>query len=151
MKKFITLAILLIALGANKSFAKSADLFKYDKVTISNEMVHLDQLEGYLLENPGMTLAKLTSEGNALATLPGDSNGVAGLNLTNDQVGGIPGFYWGCCLGVWGILIVALVSKDDIEINQALRGFLLSLVGDVVLVGGCYIVVFVLALTPYYY
>jgi hypothetical protein len=150
MQKLLTLALLLLALVSNKSFAKSADLFKYDKVTISNEMVQLDQLEGYLLENPGTTLAKLTSDGNALATLPGDSNGVAGLNLTNDQVGGIPGFYWGCCLGVWGILIVALVSKDSIEINQALRGFLVSVVADVVIVGGIYLFVFVLASTTYY-
>jgi hypothetical protein len=58
MKKLLILASMLILLGVGKSMAGQADLFSYDAVTIENQMAQLDQLERYVLENPGITLPR---------------------------------------------------------------------------------------------
>ena len=126
---------MLILIGVGKSMANQADLFSYDAVTIENQMAQLDQLEGYVLDNPGVTLGQMATDGNTLASLVSDPNGIKGFNLINERVLGIPGFWWGfvpgllgfcftpCVLfGGIGVLVVMLVGKDPHETKLAILG-----------------------------
>jgi hypothetical protein len=122
MKKLLILASMLILIGVGKSMAGQADLFSYDAVTIENQMAQLDQLEGYVLDNPGITLGQMSTDGKALASLVSDPNGINGFNLTNEKVFGIPGFLWGCVFSWVGVLVVYLVGKDPHETKSAIIG-----------------------------
>jgi len=122
MKKLLILASMLILLGVGKSMAGQADLFSYDAVTIENQMAQLDQLEGYVLDNPGITLGEMATQGNALASLVSDANGISGFNMINEKVFGIPGFLWGCVFSWVGVLVVYLVGQDKAETKSAIIG-----------------------------
>lgn len=122
MKKLLLLASMLMLIGIGKNMASQADLFSYDAVTIDNQMAQLNQLEGYLLENPGTTFSEMSTSGNALAALVSDVNGVSGLSLLNEKVFGIPSFLWGCVLSWVGVLVVYLVGQDKAETKSAIIG-----------------------------
>jgi hypothetical protein len=122
MKKLLILASMLILLGVGKSMAGQADLFSYDAVTIENQMAQLDQLEGYVLDNPGITLGEMATQGNTLASLVSDANGISGFNMINEKVFGIPGFLWGCVFSWVGVLVVYLVGQDKAETKSAIVG-----------------------------
>jgi hypothetical protein len=102
--------------------AGQADLFSYDAVTIENQMAQLDQLEGYVLDNPGITLGQMATTGNTLASLVSDPNGISGFNLTNEKVLGIPSFLWGCVFSWVGVLVVYLIGQDKAETKSAIIG-----------------------------
>jgi len=122
MKKILILASMLIVFGFGKSMAEQANLFHYDAVTIENQMAQLDQLEGYVMENPGITLGEMATSGNTLASLVSNTNGISGLNLTNEKVFGIPSFLWGCVFSWVGVLVVYLVGQDKAETKSAIIG-----------------------------
>ncbi len=113
---------MLILIGAGQSMAGQADLFSYDAVTIENQMAQLDQLEGYVLENPGVTLGQMATSGNALASLVSDPNGISGFSLMNEKVFGVPSFLWGCVFSWVGVLVVYLVGQDKAETKSAIIG-----------------------------
>lgn len=139
MKKLFILASLLLLIGAGRSMAGQADLFSYDAVTIENQMAQLDQLEGYVLENPGITLGEMSTNGNTLASLVSDPNGISGINGLNEKVFGIPSFLWGCVFSWVGVLVVYLVGQDKAETRSAIFGCIV----EGVLVGGWYILWYV--------
>jgi hypothetical protein len=122
MKKLLILASLLILVGVGKSMAGQADLFSYDAVTIENQMAQLDQLEGFVLDNPGITLGQMATEGNSLASFVSDPNGISGFNLINEKVFGVPSFLWGCVFSWVGVLVVYLIGKDPAETKSAIIG-----------------------------
>jgi hypothetical protein len=122
MKKLLILASLLMVIGVGKSMAGQADLFSYDQVAIENQMAQLNQLEGYVQDNPGITLGQMTTEGSAFASMVSDPNGVNGFNLTNERVFGVPSFLWGCVFSWVGVLVVYLVGKDKAETKSAIIG-----------------------------
>jgi len=122
MKKFLILASMLILIGVGKSMAGQAGLFSYDAVTIENQMAQLDQLEGYVMDNPGITLSQMAAEGNTLASLGSDPNGINGFNLINEKVFGIPSFLWGCLFSVAGVALVYFVGQDKAETKSAIIG-----------------------------
>jgi len=113
---------MLILIGVGKSMAGQADLFSYDAVTIENQMAQLDQLEGYVLDNPGVTLGQMATDGNTLASLVSDPNGINGFNLINEKVLGIPSFLWGCVFSWVGVLVVYLIGQDKAETKSAIIG-----------------------------
>ena len=113
---------MLILIGVGKSMAGQADLFSYDAVTIENQMAQLDQLEGYVLDNPGITLGKMATEGNAFATMVSGPNGISGFNMINEKVLGIPSFLWGCVFSWVGVLVVYLIGQDKAETKSAIVG-----------------------------
>ncbi len=118
---------MLLLIGIGKSMAGQADLFHYDAVTVENQMAQLNQLEGYVMSNPGITLGEMTTNGHALASLVSDPNGISGFNLINEKVLGIPGFLWGCVFGVIGVAIVYFVGQNDkAETKSALIGCVVS-------------------------
>jgi hypothetical protein len=146
MKKLLILASLLMLIGVGKSMAGQADLFSYDAVTVENQMAQLDQLEGYVLGNPGITLGEMTTNGNALASLVSDTNGLNGINMLNDKVFGIPGFLWGCVFSWVGVLVVYLVGQDKAETKSAIIGCVVGAVAY-----GAFYAIYYFALSGLYY
>lgn len=85
----------------------------------------LESVEQYLEKHPGADLEKMK------ATTPElvrdlDSFDASTVFITDaDTV--IPPFWWGFCLGVWGILIVLIITdKDKSAVNKAFKGCLVS-------------------------
>ena len=126
---------LLTLISVTKSMAERADLFSYDALTIENQMAQLDQLEGYVLANPGVILSEITSGGDALSIIGSD---LTGIRLTNEKTLGIPGFCWGCTFGWIGILIVYLNGQDSEQVKKATIGCVVQtlLVGAIYLASG---------------
>jgi hypothetical protein len=145
MKKLLFLAGMLILVGTTMSYAGNADKFSYDAVTIENQMAQMNQLEGYLNENPGTTLSDMVTTGNNLADLVSGPNSIAGFNGINEKVLGIPGFLWGCVLSWVGILIVYLVGQDPHETKQAIIGCVVGAVAY----AAFYVVYYILILGYY--
>lgn len=109
-------------LFATSSFAKNPDLFTYDKAVIETEMSVLNGIEQFVLSNPGTTLTLMTEEGNPMASSITNSNTYNSFNLMSEKALGIGGFWWGCCFGPVGILVVYLVSEDKKETRSSIIG-----------------------------
>ena len=126
MKKIILLVGITMIFFAGSSFAMNPGLFTYDKAAIETEMADLNDLEQYVLNNPSTTLTLLTKEGNPMASSITNPNSYASLNLMADRALGIGGFWWGCCLGPAGVLIVYLMADDKSETRSSIIGCVVS-------------------------
>jgi hypothetical protein len=122
MKKLSIVSVILLLVFTVSTFAKDPGLFTYDKSAIESEMASLNQLESYVYDNPGITYELLRQEGNPLVTELAGPNSLNSLNLMYEKALGIGGFWWGCCLGPAGILIVYLVSEDKAETRSSIIG-----------------------------
>ena len=134
MRNLVFLFSLIIFNGLGKTMANEADLFSYDEVNIENQMVQLDLIEDYVMNNPGMTLTLMKTGENHQASRFSDLNGTEVFSQKNESVLGIPGFLWGCVGGWVGILVVYLNGPDPYEVKQATIG---CIVGSVA-IAGCY-------------
>jgi len=122
MKKLLILTSVVLFLFAGKTFAEEPGLFTYDKSAVEAEMASLNDLEQYVLNNPGTTLSNMLEDGNPMATSIAGSNNFTAMNLMYEKALGIGGFWWGCCLGPAGILIVYLVAEDKAETKSSIIG-----------------------------
>lgn len=125
MKKFLVLAgfVLLVA-GAG--VAGEADLFSYDQVAVETQMADLNTLEQFVLANPGLHLSDLIASDNEMVANLAKSSSFYGLESMSEKVLGIGGFWWGCCLGPIGVLVVWLGADDSGETRSALIGCIIS-------------------------
>jgi hypothetical protein len=102
---------------ATKANASSiADAFSFDASSIELEFASVKPLENYLIENfesadfdfvkqsNGVLLANVASVLNVNPSLPLDSD--------KNPILGIPSFVWGFCLGILGIVAVAVIGDD---------------------------------------
>lgn len=122
MKKLSILSVILLIAFTVNTFAEDPGLFTYDKSTVESEMASLNQLESYVYDHPGITFEELKEEGNPLATEIAGPNSLNSLNLMYEKALGIGGFWWGCCLGPAGILVVYLVTEDKAETRSSIIG-----------------------------
>ena len=68
--------------------------------------------------------------------------------LTTNSDTAIPPFWWGFCLGIWGILIVLILTdKDKSAVNKAFKGCLVS--GAIVI--GAYLLLLILGVSMFNY
>ncbi len=132
MKRLLFLSVALILLSFTSSMGSSSDLFRYDVVALNNQMTQLDQLEVYVSGNTGITLDQLMQKQSADPNFSG-LGGVSGLNLVNEKTLGIPGFCWGCGLGVLGVLIVFVTNKED---KQQVRASIFGCIISSLVAGG---------------
>ena len=130
MKKLSILSVILLVAFTVNTFAEDPGLFTYDKSTVESEMASLNQLESYVYNNPGITFEQLKEEGNPLATELAGPNSLNSLNLMYEKALGIGGFWWGCCLGPAGILVVYLVTEDKAE-DLVDRALVVTIMGHV--------------------
>lgn len=135
MKKLIILASIVMFLFAGKTFAGEPSLFTYNKAVVETQMTALNELEQFVLNHPGTTLSGLIAEDNLLASTVIGPGSFTSLNLLSEKALGIGGFWWGCCLGPAGVLVVYLVAEDKAETKSSIIG---CIVGSL-LYGGSWI------------
>ncbi len=122
MKKLLV-SVFLVLSASFTILANDADLFKLDYKAVQTEFSELNQLASMVTANADLTYTSLQLT---------NSNLVTSLRLvpesvlpdgTNNPVLGIPSFLWGCAFGVVGMLVVYLVSNQDmVETKKALWG-----------------------------
>jgi hypothetical protein len=125
MKKlvlFVSFALFLVG----SSMAGQAELFSYNQEAVEIEMASLSSLEDFVLENPGVSLSTMVASENELVTTMAKTTGFYGLESMNDRVLGIGGFWWGCCLGPVGVLVVWLGADDKGELKSSIIGCVIS-------------------------
>lgn len=123
-KALLFLSAGLLIVGLNVSAAES-DAFNVDKQQIQNEFSDLNALEQTVIDNNNMSLTEMQQ--NNLLPENFDAMNFTNTNMMMEPPLGIPGFWWGCVLGVVGVLIVYFLSeKDKAETKQALIGCLVA-------------------------
>jgi hypothetical protein len=111
------------------SFCLSISSFASDpleKEDLSAEFRKLNKVEAIVLANPDLSVDSLVKEQPQLMKDLGiDNNAKSNIGDHDDPMrpAGFPAFWWGFCLGVWGILIVYLITDNDkAAINKTVRG-----------------------------
>ena len=139
MKKNLLTFLLIMIFFSFNCFSSNNDLFTYDREEIESAFNELKELEDYVKINDGVTLSSLQASDNPL---------IANLYLgdpfsTNiffeEPALGIPSFWWGCCIGVWGVAIVYFVTEDRDEVKAAFKGCVIGTLVGVVLYVGLYV------------
>jgi len=94
---------------------------------LDQNFTKLNQLESYVNNHPGATIETLKSENNELIqNLALEESSISAANVAGDMpiVGG---FWWGCCLGVIGLLLVYFITDNDKDqVKSALWGCLIA-------------------------
>jgi len=122
MKKALLFATLFIFLSVGLSKASNVDMFSYDKQALDQEMAELTSLEAIVSQSSGFTMTDLLANGNEVAAKLVDSGNYYDFDLLNEKTLGIGGFWWGCCLGPVGVVIVWLVGEDKDQTKKSLIG-----------------------------
>lgn len=127
--KVLLFALIAVLVSLQPLMAGEADDFKFDRQQVQDEFADLNRLEQTVVQNDFMSLFEL-KDNNLL------SAEFASMNLGTmmpEAALGIPGFWWGCVLGIVGILVVYLVTDNDRdEVKSAFTG---CIVGTVLQVG----------------
>ena len=126
MKK-LTTAFFALILTTVTTFAASPDAdFETGADTFGNEFAELDKVEAYINANEGITLDELTTnhrEVLADVTLIEDTSTM----FTADRMPIVGGFWWGCLLGIVGLVLVYFITDNDRdEVRKALIGCVIT-------------------------
>ncbi|MCC7467333.1 MAG: hypothetical protein IT261_13725 [Saprospiraceae bacterium] len=138
MKQLLTLAFCGLLSGvmwAAQPNKTPANPFQDDLIRLDNEFAAMTQLEQFVEEH-NATYSKLAAENHVLlqnVTSDTDiSASLLGSTAPDDErLLGIPGFWWGFCLGILGIILVYVALEGDAkkrEGKNAIIGFLNLLV-----------------------
>lgn len=139
--------ILLTSLSISFSVFASDPLQKED---FSSEFKKLNQLEAIVIANPTLTVDSVIKDQPELLKDLGISNEAKSSIGGDDPMrpAGFPAFWWGFCLGIWGILIVYLITDNDkAALNKTVKGCVTA----VIVYGGItalsYLIIFIAALS----
>jgi hypothetical protein len=128
MKKLL-LSVFLVLTASFTILANDADLFKLDYNAVQSEFTQLNQLATMVTSNTDLTYSELLATNGNLVTsmrLVPESLLPDG---TKNPVLGIPSFLWGCVFNVAGMVVVYLVSDQNMdETKKALWGCITSTV-----------------------
>ncbi|GAB3521075.1 hypothetical protein [Emticicia fontis] len=109
--------------ASNDVSTPQVEALKYDEKTINAEFEKLNKLEAYVNTNEGTTLADV-QETELAKDLKLDTN-VTSTVARGDLPLNIPAFWWGCVLGLVGVLVVYIVTdQDKDQTKKALYGCL---------------------------
>lgn len=124
MKKLL-LSFTLVFFAGFSILANDADLFKLDYNAVQAEFTELNQLATMVTTNTDLTYSSLLlTNGNLVTSLRLVPESLLP-DGTKNPVLGIPSFLWGCGLGVVGMLVVYIVSDQNMdETKKALWGCL---------------------------
>lgn len=131
MKKSIVLFLLFFQSFFSIALTENYSCLTLDEEQISREFAELNQLEKFVAEHEGLSLAELqTNYPQVLENFkdnPENFNGMEKIVRGGGETPlGIPAFIWGCVLGIIGLVIVALVADDRELTKQALYGCIVS-------------------------
>jgi hypothetical protein len=119
MKRFtLFLTALVLAcftLSANNT-KPAAGLFQDNLTRFEQEFDQLNQLE-QTVDQTGQTYSQLAAENSPLLENVAQNNDISNALLgtagDGDRLLGIPGFFWGFCLGILGIILVYVAIEDS--------------------------------------
>lgn len=107
------------------TMAGTADLFSYDKEKLETEMSDLQEAEDYLYTHQelgfqGLKEVKpeLVHQLGSKACSMGGIDAIGGPRIWN-----IPSYFWGCCLGPVGVILVYITIDDPAETKKSFMGF----------------------------
>ena len=131
MKKLLTLAFCALlggALWAASPNSTPANPFQDDLSRLDNEFAGMTELE-QLVETSNATYSQLASENNALLNTVTSDNNIATSLLGSvapdgDRLLGIPGFWWGFCLGILGIILVYVAVEGDARKSEGKKAII---------------------------
>ena len=136
---------------ATAVFSNYTELFSYDRIKMDSEMQLLQEIEDYVQLNPETTYSGLAASNPAMVcTLAPDDDPDAPAGSVEPPLG-IPSFYWGCCFGLSGVLIVALVTEDKGEIKRSLKGCTIAAITYSVICAVYVVIVLAYGGTLFYY
>lgn len=120
---FLTLAALCIS---SLTMAGHADLFSYDKDQLRAEMSDLQEAEDYLIAHKNLNFMGLNELKPELVQQLGlDACSLGGFSmLSGERLWKIPSYFWGCCLGPVGVIVVYIVADDSAETKKSFMGFI---------------------------
>lgn len=135
----ITKLFALFLLVTNISFAN------IPVENIEHDFDQINKIEKYVNEHPGTTYQQLKSENSELLKdISIHEEDHANFVLVDSDTLGIPPFWWGFCLGFWGILIVYIISDNDKSATKKALNGCLTMGG---LFAAFYIILFAVGLT----
>ena len=98
----------------------------FEKINTDKEFEKLNKLESIVNHNPNFTVDSVIKEQPQLLKELGiEKDTKSSVSNTEDPMNpaGFPAFWWGFCLGVWGIIIVYLITDNDKSaINKTVKG-----------------------------
>lgn len=98
----------------------------FEKINTDKEFEKLNKLESIVNNNPNFTVDSVIKEQPQLLKELGiEKDTKSSVSNTEDPMNpaGFPAFWWGFCLGVWGIIIVYLITDNDKSaINKTVKG-----------------------------
>lgn len=114
------LIIFCLVLFVGTGLYATDDLLRYDAQKVSSTFSKLDQLEQMHYAQPNASLEDLKAQGNfdGMAI----ESGSMSLLAPGDGPPLVPAFWWGCILGVVGILIVYLTTESRDQTVKAVYG-----------------------------
>lgn len=142
MKK-VLLALLLAAVFHSTQASTPTNNLPFaaeEPARIEQEMAGLQQLENEVTTH-NLTYSDLVAQAHPLLSVvsPAYSTGAAlvGSAAPDERLLGIPGFFWGCCFGVLGIVLMYVAIEDPKarkrEANQAMVGCAIATIFSVAL------------------
>lgn len=148
MKKFLlqslSVFMAIILLGAQNfsvyagngtsvvTFDESA--FSFDEEMLFAELEELNELDAYVESAEGITFSDLENEGSLLIANMDNAAAPMGMAEGGEPPLGIPSFLWGCVFGVVGLVIVYIMTENDMdETKKAMWGCVASTAVSVVL------------------
>lgn len=131
MKKLLTLAFCALLGGvmwAASSNNTPANPFQDDLSRLENEFAGMSQLE-QLVEERNATYSELAAENNALLQNVNSDTDIASSLMGSvapdgERLLGIPGFWWGFCLGVLGIILVYVAVEGDAKKREGKKAII---------------------------
>ncbi|MFN0173837.1 MAG: hypothetical protein ACKVU0_04240 [Saprospiraceae bacterium] len=131
MKKLFTLAFCALlgsALWAASPSTTPANPFQDDLSRLDNEFAGMTELE-QLVEERNATYSQLASENNALLNNVTSDNDIASSLLGSvapdgERLLGIPGFWWGFCLGILGIILVYVAVEGEAKKREGKKAII---------------------------
>jgi hypothetical protein len=96
------------------------------ELDIANEFAAIEQLENTIAQNPGLSLSEVKANHEYLLSGVSILEESSVSSISKDMPI-LPSFWWGCCLGIVGLVVVYLVTDNDKDqVKKALIGCVIS-------------------------
>lgn len=151
MKKLLyTLATIIAIFGATSSFSMASSIeneFSYNEIAIEKAFEAVQPLESVIVNNFENADLNFVTVNHSQALAPVATilnlNPNSPMDSDKNPILGIPSFLWGMCLGVIGIVVVAVVG-DDLPKDERQAQVKKSAIGCAVGYGAAALIYFVL-------
>jgi hypothetical protein len=126
--RYAGLLLLFCSISLFSTAKEAAQPFDYDENQMTQEFEKLNRIEEFVSKNKGLDIKELEKVNPQLFSDIEIRTEAAMVFDTKDELPlGVPSFWWGCCLGGLGILLVYIFSDEDKEqTKKAFYGCLVS-------------------------